>query len=293
MKILLTGGTGAIGSIVLRRLIDGGHDVLAVVRSEVAAKAVEQGGAKAALGDITNQTWLVSHLADSDGAIHTASPGDTTSPSFDESVLAAVKVAYTGTGKPYVHTSGIWVYGSGLDITEASPLHPPQLTSWRIDHLEQLKKMSGLHVMVVVPGVVYGYGKGLPNVIVQSPLAANGGLTLIGDGTQHWTTVHADDLANLYVSVLEKGTPGSSYLAVSECPTVLELAQTIGEVAGITAEPEKETVEASRKRLGAMFADALLLDQHASSAKAIRELDWKPSSASLIDEFRAGGYTRI
>ena len=56
-----------------------------------------------------------------------ASPGDETSASLDSAVVDAAIEAFTGTGKPYLHISGQWIYGSNLAITEDSPVNAPAL----------------------------------------------------------------------------------------------------------------------------------------------------------------------
>jgi nucleoside-diphosphate-sugar epimerase len=109
----------------------------------------------------------------------------------------------------------------------------------------------------------------------------------VGDGSQHWTTVHVDDLATLYRIVLERGE-ALGYLvgASGENPTVRELGEARAGDAGVVP----ESADASRERFGALFADALLLDQQASGARA-KALGWTPKGPSLQDELRSGSYT--
>lgn len=284
MDVLLTGATGYIGSVVLSELRRAGHRVTAVVRSERAAEQVTAAGATAVQGDLTDRAWLAEQLRGVDGAIHTASPGDATSPAFDRAVIAAAVEAFTGTSKPYVHTSGLWMYGSGEGLTEESPLDPPALTAWRpVVEAEVLD--SDLVASIVVPAVVYGHRGGLPNLIVDAPRDGSGRLVLIGDGSQHWGVVHVDDLAVLYVSVLESGRALGRVLAVTdENPTVRELGEATG--ADVVGEP----ADATRARLGEAFADALLLDQQfALGAKAVA-LGWSPQGPTLVDDLATGSY---
>jgi hypothetical protein len=114
----------------------------------------------------------------------------------------------------------------------------------------------------------------------------DGRARLVGDGTQHWTTVHVDDLAALYVLVLELGSGLGHVIGVSGSnPTVGELGRAVAGAAGI----HPETADGTRVRLGGPFADALLLDQQASGAKA-RSLGWAPTRRTLLEEFTDGSY---
>ena len=286
MDVLLTGATGYIGSVVLTQLLEAGHTVRAVVRSDGSAERVTQAGAKAVQGDLTDRAWLVGQLREVDGAIHTASPGDATSPAFDRAVVAAAVEAFRGTSKPYVHTSGLWIYGSGEGLGESSPLDPPALTAWR-PAVEADVLGSDLVASIVVPAVVYGHGGGLPNVIVNAPRDGSGRLVLIGDGSQHWGVAHVDDVAAIYVAVLESGRALGRVLAVTdENPTVRDLGEATG--ADVVGEP----AEATRARLGEAFADALLLDQQFGVGQKATELGWSPQGPTLLEEMTRGSYAQ-
>lgn len=279
MKILLTGATGYIGSAVLTALLDRGHEVLAPVRSDRALDTVTLAGAQGVVGDVTDVAWLSALLAQADGAIHAAAPGDGRAAEFDERIVDAVVAAFSGTAKPYVHTGGIWTWGAGAELRDGDAPNPPALTSWR-PAIEDRVLTSGLTASVLSPGVVYGHGDGLTG-LVTTPDAA-GRVRLVGDGTQHWTTVHVDDLAELYVRVLESGRSLGRVLGVSGInPTVREIAE-----ASAAVEIIAETPDETRARLGAAFADALLLDQQAVGDTA-RELGWTPIRPSLVEELRA------
>lgn len=111
----------------------------------------------------------------------------------------------------------------------------------------------------------------------------------MGDGSQHWTTVHVDDLAELYVLALDAAAADEYYLGVSgHNPTVLELGEAAARGRSWPVVPE--TTESARGRLGEAFADALLLDQQAGGAHAREALGWSPSRSSLVEEFESGSY---
>lgn len=289
MQVLLTGGTGFIGSAVLLELQRQDHEVLALVRSQESADAVAADGATPLLGDLTDTTWLTEQLRGVDAAIHTASPNDETSPAFDRSIAQAVVDAFGGTEKPYVHTSGIWLYGSGTEITEASPFNPPALTAWRPEVEAIVTGASDLRAMIVVPSIVYGNGAGIPAALVQTPRTDDGDVLLIGSGDQHWPSVHTDDLAELYVLALELGGKGEYYLGSADGGnTVRELGEAVAaahDAPGVAP----DTIDGTHARFGQYFGDALLLDQQVDASKA-RALGWNPSRPSLVEELRSGSY---
>lgn len=288
MSILLTGATGYIGSSVLPRLLDEGHAVTALVRDESKAQLVRDAGASAVVGDATDSA-LVSRLArESDGVIHLAS-----APDVDPVFVAAVLDGLAGSGKPFVHTGGIWTYGSNPDIAEDSPAAPPALTAWRAANEAVVLGAEGVRGSVVVPSIVYGHGKGLARVIVDAPRGSGvaPALHLIGDGSQHWATVHVDDVAALYVLAFENGEAGQVYLAAGGAnPTVRELGELAARAADVAGGVEAETVAQTEERLGAGLAEALLLDQQARGTKARIALGWEPNGPTLADEIATGSY---
>ncbi|UOQ90387.1 NAD-dependent epimerase/dehydratase family protein [Agromyces endophyticus] len=281
MRILLTGATGYIGSAVLAELVGAGHDVVAAVRSERAADEARAHGATAVVGELMDAAWLASQLAGVDAAIHTAAPA-TDAAAFDTAIVDAVLAAFDGTGRRYVHTGGIWAYGAGDDLADDATPNPPELVAWRVPIEERLLAASG-SVTVIVPGVVYGRDRGLASLVVDAPRDDAGRVELVGDGDQHWTWVHVDDLARLYRLAVEHETGLGRLIASDGSPTTVRtLAEAVvarGDATGVVA----EGAERSRARLGATFADALLLDQRASGAKA-RALGWTPVHGNVVAE---------
>ena len=288
MGILLTGATGFIGSSVLRHLIDEGHSVTALVRDPTKAAQVRAAGATALLGDARDIDLVADASEASDGVIHLAS-----SKSVDHDFITGVFRGLEGSNKPFVHTGGIWTYGDNSDIIETSPADPPTLTSWRGAGEARVRDALGIRTIVVAPGIVFGYGKGVPNDIVGAPVTETNppALRLIGNGTQHWATVHVDDLAALYVSAFENAVAGGTYIAASgQNPTVRELTEAAATAAGIAGGVTAESADASRERLGAGYADALLLDQQATGMRARIDLGWEPNRPSLVEELTSGSY---
>jgi nucleoside-diphosphate-sugar epimerase len=294
MRVALTGATGFIGSHVLAELQEHGHEVTALVRDDAQADAVAARGATASVVDLYDRPAVVSVLSAADGAIHTASPGDATSADLDSAAVDAAIEAFAGTGKPYIHVSGVWVYGDNTSISEESPFHSPALVAWREQIECRLLGAADMRGVVIVSGAAYGDGGGgIPGVLLGSPRDDAGNLIMLGTGRQHWPTVHVADLADFFRRVLEAESARGYYVIGNGLnSTVAEMTEAAADAAGAPGAVPGSDDEA-RARLGEYFADVLLLDQATDAAKARAELGWAPSRPGLVDEFRNGTYREL
>jgi nucleoside-diphosphate-sugar epimerase len=293
MKVALTGATGFVGSHVLAELQQHGHEVTALVRADAQAEAVAARGATPAVVDLYDRPAVVSVLSDADGAIHTASPGDETSADLDSAVVDAAIEAFDGTGKPYLHISGQWVYGDNAHITEESPFDSPAMVAFRQPIEKRLLDATGLRGVVIVSGVAYGDGGGgVPGLLLGSPRDDAGNLIMLGTGQQHWSTVHAADLADFFRRVLEDDSARGYYVVGDgRNPTVAEITEAAAVATGAPGAVAGSDEEA-RARLGDYFAEVLLLDQGTDGARARAEFGWRPSHKGLVDELRNGSYRK-
>jgi nucleoside-diphosphate-sugar epimerase len=293
MKVALTGATGFIGSHVLTELQEHSHEVAAFVRDEAQAEIVAARGAKPTVVDLYNRAAVVSVLNDADGAIHTASPGDETSANLDSAMVDAAIEGFVGTGKPYLHISGLWIYGDNTSITERSPFKPPALVAWKEPIERRILDAPDMRGVVIVSGTAYGDGGGgIPALVLNSPRDDDGNLIMLGTGRQHWATVHVADLATFFRHVLESDSArGRHVVGDGLNPTVAELTEAAAVAAGAPGAVPGSDAEA-RARLGDYFAEVLLLDQSTSAAKARDQVGWSPTHPGLADEFRHGSYAR-
>jgi nucleoside-diphosphate-sugar epimerase len=293
MQIALTGATGFIGSHILTELQEHDHEVTALVRDATEAELVATRGAKATVVDLYDRPDVVKLFSDSDGAIHTASPGDETSANLDSAVVDAAIEAFGTNGKPYAHISGLWTFGSNTSITEESPFDPAGMVAWQPAILQRLLSVSGMRGIVIVSSVAYGDGGGgVPGVLLGSPRGAEGNLIMIGTGRQHWSTVHVADLAAVFRTVLEDDAARGTYvIGNGQNSTVAELTEAAATAVGAPGAVTGSEDEA-RARLGDYFAEVLLLDQATTAAKARAVLGWQPTHPGLVDEFRNGSYRK-
>jgi nucleoside-diphosphate-sugar epimerase len=198
--------------------------------------------------------------------------------------------AFAGSGKPYIHTSGVWIYGANTSITEASPLASPALVAWKEPIHGRILDATGMRGIVLVAGAAYGDGGGgVPGLLLGSPRDGAGDLIMLGTGQQHWSTVHVADLADAFRRALEHDSARGYYLIGDANPAVAELTDAAAVAVGAPGAVTGSDAEA-RARLGDYFAEVLLLDQSVDAAKARAELGWNPSHPALVDEFRHGSY---
>ncbi len=293
MKVLLTGATGFIGSHILSELQEHGHEVTAPVRDQGQADSVAARGAAPVVIDLYDREDVAGLMSGADGAIHTASPGNETSASMDSAVAEAAIEAFAGTGQPYLHISGAWIFGDNTSITEEASFNAPPMVAWKPPIEQRVLEAEGIRGVVIVSSVAYGDGGGgLPGLLLGSPRDEDGNLIMLGSGQQHWSTVHVTDLADFFRRVLEDDSARGYYVIGNGLnPTVGELTEAAACATGAPGAVPGSDHEA-RARLGDYFAEVLLLDQGTDAAKARDELGWRPSHGGLVDEFRTGSYRK-
>jgi nucleoside-diphosphate-sugar epimerase len=294
MDVALTGATGFIGSHVLSELREHGHGVTALVRDGEQARVVAARGASAVVVDLYDRAAVVGVLRGVDAGVHTASPGDATSAELDGAVVDAAVEAFAGSGRPYLHVSGVWVYGANGAITEESPFDPPAVVSWREPIEGRALGASGVRGVVVVSSGAYGDGGGaIPGVLLGSPRDDAGNLVMLGTGRQRWSMVHVADLAEFFRRALEDDSARGYYVVGDgRNPTVAELTEAAAVAVGAAGAVPGSDDEA-RARVGDAFAEVLLLDQGTDAARARAELEWRPRRPGLVEEFRDGSYREV
>src|SRR5438132_697879 len=111
MRVFVTGASGFIGSAVVSELVDAGHQVVGLARSESSAEAVEVAGAHAHRGDLENPESLRAGAASADGVIHLAFNHDFAdymgAAETDRRAIATLGEVLAGSDRPFVVTSGL------------------------------------------------------------------------------------------------------------------------------------------------------------------------------------------
>lgn len=279
MRILVLGGTGLIGGAVLRALVARGHEVLTLVRSPRSAAIVAGAGAVAVAGDIREPACWTEGLSDLDGVIHAAAGFEADMGAVDTRLLERLLPALGRmAGRPrFVYTGGCWLYGETgpAEAVEDTPFDPLPAFAWMVPNLARVLGAREVVGLVVHPALVCGPGGGvLAGMIADA--SAGRAVTIVGGTGVRWPLVHADDLAELYVHVLERGAPGRSYngAALSGVAVGTIAAAVARHFGHARTSPAAVSADAAAARLGE-WARGYALDQRMSGARARRELGWR------------------
>lgn len=290
MRVLVTGVTGLIGGAVARRLATAGHDVVGLARSEASVAKLNDMAYQAAYGDLEDADSIVNAVHGVDAVVHAASPNDQNSAAYDQVAVRAILDALRGTTKRFLYTSGCFLYGATGDTaaTEESPLHPLDMVRFRQRLEAEILEAAagGAHGIILRPAWVYG-NHAWTTMMMFSSAQEHGAARYVGNGQNRWTCVHADDLADLYLLALEKAPAASIYNgAHGAAIPLIEIARAASEGAGAGGQLAEWPLEEARQVLGG-FADAIACDQVVSGQRAVRELGWRPSRHSIVDELRS------
>ena len=286
LRIFVTGATGYVGGAVAARLARQGHHVFGLTRRRECAVSLEAAGIRPVIGDLNQDNGWRGVLQNCDVAVHTAFNADDGPAHTDVAALDAMRVAaLDGRVRRVLYTSSMWVHGQGREghADETTPLAPLSLVQWRAAHEEIALDLSAHDVAVVIlrPGMVYGEHRGILGGWFAEANDART-VTYPGDGSQHWSCVHRDDVADAYALALEHGEPGERYLLADESRhTVKELAEAVAKATDsrTVSFPADELV-----RTQGAFGEVLLNDLQVSAAKARRELGWVPRHLSFATE---------
>lgn len=298
MRVFVTGASGHLGSAVVPELLQVGHQVVALARSDASAAALEAAGAHVHRGDLDDLDNLAAAAADADGVIHLAFKHDLMfAGDFDGAVAADLRViealgrVLAGTGKPLVGTSGTALFalaGFAGTLTEADAL----AVGPRIDAENALVALAqqGVRASVVrLTPSVHSQLDGNGFIPTFIAIARDKGVSAyIGDGANRWPAVHTRDAARLYRLALESAPAGTRLHAVGdEGVPFRQIAEAIGR--GLRVPTTSIPVEQADEHFGVLAGQAAA-DGHATSTLTRGLLGWEPTQLGLIEDIDQGHY---
>ena len=290
MRIFVTGASGFIGSNVVPELLQHGHTVLGMARSDDGAAKVAAMGADVLRGTLDDLDILKQGAADSDAVIHLAFKHDfsdfATNMASDRAAVEAFAGALAGTGHPFSIASGV----AGLKFGSISTELDGQLEE---DGPMAARRNTGIFTLALKDkGITSSIVRLSPTVHDQGKEGFIGHMVdvsresgvagYVGDGSQRWPTVHVKDAAVLFRLAIEKAPAGSTLHAVGEgAVTIRSIAETIGRHLDIPV----QSVEAEHYGWLGPF---LSMDTPSSNDLTRTLLDWEPTHPGLIADLDDG-----
>ena len=303
MHVYIAGGTGALGTRLVRQLVEGGHRVTATTRNPAKAAGIERLGAHAVVVDGLDSAAVGESVAtaEPDAVVHqmTALSGEINPKHFDQSfattnrlrtegldhLVAAAEasgvqqiVAQSYTGWPNIRSGG-WVKD------EEDPLDPEPPKAQReslaaIRYLEEtVQKADGT---VLRYGGFYGDASD-----AMIPIVRKRKFPLVGGGTGYMSWVHLEDAARATVLALEQQARGVFNIVDDEPAPASEWLPYLAECLGAKP-PMRVPVWVARLVAGDVAVSMLTRTRGSSNARAKRELGWELRWPSWREGFRDG-----
>jgi nucleoside-diphosphate-sugar epimerase len=317
MRVFVTGATGFIGTPLVRELLDNGHEVLGMARTDGGAAKLTAAGAKVHRGDLADLDSLQEGAAQADGVIHLAYLHGMGNMSFgtrlgvllggsprgivgrfaaagagaDRKAIDVFGSVLAATGGPLVVAFPTMTLASGHLVTEQEAPDPTSPGAARIgSEVATLALASrGVRASVVrIPPTVHGDGDKamVPRLITAARKKNVAGY--VGQGTNRWSAAHKQDVAPLFRLALEDGSAGSRFHAVAEEGVPMRsIAEIISKRLNVPA--KSLTNEEAAGHFG-WLAPFAARDNHVSSELTRKGLGWNPTGPDLLTDLDRAGY---
>lgn len=294
MRVFLTGANGWVGSGVARDLLDAGHSVVGLVRSQEKGEAFAAAGGTPLVGSLRDLDVLRAAAAEADGVVHTAFGLDHSKidelADEDRKAIETLGEVFAGSDRPILVTGGLGLLPPGETFTEDS--RPPMIPGFRRASEQTAFALAerGLHASVVrLPRSVHGLGERHGFVPMLAAKAREKGVSAyVGDGQNFWPSVHHLDAARVYRLALGRGAAGEALHAVAEAGIPFRLiAEAIGRGLGLPA--KSLTPDEAEVHFGGL-AMWVTGNGPASSERTRTALGWEPGETGLIADIERPDY---
>jgi len=291
MRVFVTGATGFIGSHLIPELIEAGHHVVGLTRSDAGVEALVRAGAEPFLGDVNDLSRLRGAAEKADGIVHAAFNHDFSNlkqhSEADRTVIETLGEVVAGSERPFIVTSGTGLIRSkpgALAVETDDPPSSNESPRAATEEAAAAVAAKGARVIVIrLPQVHDTRYQG--RIAVHIQLARQKGrVAYVGEGKNRLPAAHVSDVVRLYRLVLEKGVAGARYHAVAEQGVAIRnIAQVIG--AGMNLPVASLAADEALGYYGS-FAGLAVADLAASGARTQEQLDWRPTGPDLLTDLR-------
>jgi nucleoside-diphosphate-sugar epimerase len=294
VKIFITGASGYIGGSVAEKLIARGHDVTGLTRDTDKASVLAASGIEPVIGTLDESDILKRESKKADAVVSAADADHRPS-------LEAILEAIEGSGKVLIHTSGSSLVGDDVRGDRASESIYDEDTPFIIedrkkarDEINSLVLASGargVRSAVICPSLVYGVGTGINPRSIQVPFLvdqarASGVVRVVGKGLNRWSTVHIDDLVDLYGLAVDAASPGSFYFAENGEASFADIGAAIAERLELGEVQSWDADEAANQWGPGRAYYTYGSNSRVRAKRARQELGWKPTHNSVLSWIR-------
>jgi nucleoside-diphosphate-sugar epimerase len=299
MRVFVTGASGHIGGAVVPELLDAGHEVVGLARSDASAAKLEAAGAEVRRGDLDDLDGLRQAATEADGVIHLAFKHDSMQSGDIEGAIGADMAAtqafgdaLAGTDKPFVNTSGTLMLAmmgiegrAGTEEDRSPGGHRADVENATLALADRGVRSSVIRLSPLVHSDLdhHGFGPILIGIAREKSFAG-----YPGEGTNRWPAVHTLDAASLYRRAVVSAPAGQIlHGAGDEGVPLREIAAAIGRGADLPVRsvPTEEIAD-----YFGFLAGFITLDDPTSNAITRELLDWQPSHPGLIADYDEGHY---
>ena len=236
MRVLVTGGTGYLGSAIVRAMARCGHEVVVFARHATSAGLP----GTAVDGDVRDAGALLRAAQGADAICHTAALVSVWRPrraDFDDVNVGGLQAAIdacTSLGIPRLVYTSSFLALPPADRTAPIVANDYQRTKARAREVARAAAAAGVPIVSLFPGVVYGPGPAtegnLIGRLVSDHLA--GRLPGLIGADRPWSYAYRDDVAEAHVAALTRGTAGGEYLLGGENAPQMRVFEIVREATG-------------------------------------------------------------
>lgn len=292
MRVFVTGASGWVGSAVVPELINAGHEVVGLARSEASAEAIAAAGGEVLPGGLEDLDALHEGAAKSDGVIHLGFIHDfdnyEAANHTDRQAIATMGAALEASGRPLVIASGMATTAEGRPACEDDPPAPNFPRAAATTMTLALADEGVRSAVVRLPPTTHGRGDHgfIPTIIRIARDRSMSGY--IAQGSNAWSAVHRLDAARLFRLALEQAPAGSVWHAVAEAalPT-RAIAEVIGRQLGV---PVRSIVADNASAHFGWIAPFWAMDLSATGVLTRERLGYQPTGPGLLEDLEAGPY---
>jgi nucleoside-diphosphate-sugar epimerase len=292
MQVCVFGGAGFIGKPIVRRLLNGGHKVVTLVRNPQKRTELEQLGAEVRIGDLRNRDDVREALRGAKVVINVAVPPYEgrmglkrvrgIAKEFVECVKNILDEAERAGNIPAIISEGTPMWGDSGDgwHDEKSAFRP--LGTGRIGELSTpyLDKMieNGAPIIRISPAPTYGAGSWFDFAVYD--LIKKGWFRTFGDGRNVQSFVHVEDLAEVYRLAAEKLPLGESFAIADDQPVkFVDFANCVARAMG--KPPVKSLpIWIGHLMVGQVWVEELTMNHKVRNTKVKEKLGWRPAYPS-------------